>query len=79
MGSAQRVVVAHARTPHDAAVQYCPVYFGSKHPGFKFEGGHRSVVQFDCVLSETGLRIAYAPVDLDGRVGVVVTPPSRYI
>ena len=62
MGSAQRVVVARARAPRDTAVQHCFEYFGFQHPGLELEGGARSVVPGD----------AYAPVDFDGHVGVVV-------
>ena len=34
VGSAQRVVVARARAPRDAAVQHCLGYLGSEHPNF---------------------------------------------
>ena len=33
-GSAERVVVARARAPRDAAVQHCLEYLGSEHPDF---------------------------------------------
>ena len=71
-GSAQRVVVARARAPRDAAVQYCLEYFGSWHPDLKLEGSARSVRQFEGVLREAAPCVVYAPVDLDGQVGVVV-------
>ena len=50
VGSAQRVVVARARAPRDAAVQHCLEYLGSYHPDFELEGSARSVVQFEYVL-----------------------------
>ena len=65
-GSAQRVVVARARAPRDAAVQRCLEYLGSEHPYFDLEGSARSVVQFEGVLSEAAPCVAYAPVDFDG-------------
>ena len=72
VGSAQRVVVARARASRDAAVQYCLEYLGSWHPDFDFEGSARSVVQFEGVLPEAAPCVAYAPVDLDGQVGILV-------
>ena len=72
VGSAQRVVVARARAPHDTAVQHCLEYLGSSHPDFEVEGSARSVVQFEGVLPEAAPCVAYAPVDLDGQVGIVV-------
>ena len=66
VGSAQRVVVARARTPRDAAVQHC-LYFGFQHPNLGLEGSARSVVQFEGILPEAAPGVAYAPVDLDGR------------
>ena len=75
VGSAQRVVVAHVRTPRGAVAQYYPEYLGSEHPDFKLEESARSVVQFEGVLPEAAPCIAYAPVDLDGQVGIVVDVP----
>ena len=72
VGSAQRVVVARARAPRDAAVQHCLEYLGSKHPYFELEGSARSVLWFEGVLPEAAPCVAYAPVDLDGSVGIVV-------
>ena len=72
VGSAQRVVVARARAPRDAAVQHCLEYLGSYHPDFELEGSARSVVQFEGVLPEAVLCVAYAPINLDGQVGIVV-------
>ena len=72
VGSAQHVVVARARPPRDAAVQHCLEYLGSSHPDFKLEGSARSVVQFEGVLPEAAPCVAYAPVDLDGQVGIIV-------
>ena len=72
MGSAQRVVVARARAPRHAAVQHCLEYLGSEHPDFELEGSARSVVQFEGVLPDTEPCVAYAPVDLDGQVSIVV-------
>ena len=79
VGSAQRVVVARARAPRDTAVQHCFEYLGSLHPNFELEGSARSVVQFEGVLPEAAPCVAYAPVDLDGQVGIVVdVPPQVY-
>ena len=73
VGSAQRVVVARARAPRDAAVQHCCLeYLGFKHPDSELEGSARSAVQFEDVLPEAAPWVAYAPVDVDGQVGVVV-------
>ena len=72
VGSVQRVVLARARAPRDAAVQLCLEYLGSKHLDFELEGSALSVVQFEGVLPEAAPCVAYAPVDLDGQIGVVV-------
>ena len=72
VGSAQRVVVARARAPRDAAVQHCLEYLDSEFPGFELEGSARSVVQFEGILPEAAPCVAYAPIDLDGRVVIVV-------
>ena len=42
VGSAQRVVVARARAPRDAAVQHCLEYLGSEHPDFELGALGRS-------------------------------------
>ena len=76
MGSAQRVIMARARAPSDAAVQYCLKYLGSEHPYFELEGSARSVVQLEGVLPEVALCAAYTPIDLDGQVGIVVDIPQ---
>ena len=78
-GSVQLVVVARARAPRDAAVQPFLEYVGSEHPGFELEGNARSVVQFEGVLPEAAPCVAYAPIDLDGQVSIVVgVPPEVY-
>ena len=77
VGSAQRVVVARARAPRDAAVQHCLEYFGSEHPEFELEGSARSVVQFDGVLLEAAPCVVYAPIDLDGQVSIMVDVPTE--
>ena len=77
VGSAQRVLVARVRAPRDAAVQHCLQYFGFQHQDFELEGGARSVVQFEEILPEAAPGVAYALVDLDGQVGVVVDVPSE--
>ena len=79
VGSAQRVIVARARAPRDAAVQHCLEYLGSSQPDFELEGSARSVVQFEAVLPESAACIVYALVDLDGQFGVVVDVPPRGI
>ena len=77
VGSAQHVVVARTRAPRDAAVQYCLEYFGFQHPDLELEGSARSVVQFERILPEAAPGVAYATVDLNGQVGVVVDIPSE--
>ena len=72
VGSAQRVVVARARAPRDAVVQHCLEYLDSEHPNFKIVGSARSLVQFECALPEAAPPcVVYAPIDLDGQVGIV--------
>ena len=79
MGSVQRVAVAHARTRRDAAVKYCLEYLGSEHPGFELEGSARSIVQFESILPEAAPCAVYAPIDLEGRINVVIdVPPEVY-
>ena len=79
MGLAERVVVARARALRDAAVQHCLEYLDSSHPDLELEGSARSVVQFKGVLPEAAPCVAYAPIDLDGQVGIVVdVPPEVY-
>ena len=39
---------------------------------FEFEGSARSVVQFEGVLPQAAPCVAYAPVDLDEQVGILV-------
>ena len=80
VGSAQRVAVARARAPRDAPVQHCLEYFGSEHPDFELEGSARSVVQLEGVLPAAAPCVAYAPIDLDGQVNIVVDvpPPEVY-
>ena len=65
-GSAQRVEVARARAPRDVAVQH-----------FKLVGSARPVVQFEGILPESASCVAYALVDLDGQVGILVDTPPR--
>ena len=72
VGSAQRVVVARARAPRDAAVQHCLECLRSEHPEVELEGSARSVVQFEDVLPEAAPCVAYATVDLEGQVGILV-------
>ena len=69
VGSAQHIVVTRARAPRDTAVQHYLDYFGFQHPDLELEG----------ILPETAPRVAYAPIDLDGQVRVVVdVPPEVY-
>ena len=72
VGSAQRIVMARARAPRDTAVQHCLEYLGCSHPEFELEGSARSFVQFKGVLPEATPCVAYALVDLDEQVGIVV-------
>ena len=63
----------------DIAVQHCLEYFGFQYPDLELEGDARSVVQFEGILRGAAPGVAYAPVDLDGQVGVVVdVPPEVY-
>ena len=79
VGLAQRVVVALARAPRNAAVQHCLEYLGSYYPGLELEGSARSVEQFEDILREAAPCFAYAPVNLDGQVGIEVDiPPKVY-
>ena len=79
MGSAPHVVVTRARAPRDTAEQHCLEYSGFQHPDLELEGGARSVVQFEGTLPEAAPGVAYAPVDFDRQVGVVVdVPPKVY-
>ena len=64
--------MARARAPRDAAVQHCLEYLGSEHPDFELDGGARLVVQFEGVLPEAAPCVAYAPIDLDEQVSIVV-------
>ena len=75
VGSAQRVFVARAGVPRDAAVQHCLEYLGSEHLDFELEGSAQSIVQFESVLPEAAPYVACAPVDLDGQVSIVVDVP----
>ena len=77
VGSAKGAILARARAPRDAVVQYCLEYLGSSHPNFELEGSARSVVH-EGVLPEAAPCVAYAPVDLDGQVGIVVDITPRY-
>ena len=70
VGSVQ--VVARARALRDATVQHYLEYLGSLHPYFELKGSARSIVQFEGVLSKAEPCVAYASVDLDGQIGVVV-------
>ena len=77
VGSAQRVVVTRARATRAAAVQHCLEYLGSWHTDFELEGSARSVVQVENVFPEAAPCVAYARVDLDGNVGIVVDVPPE--
>ena len=68
VGSAQRVVVARARAPCDAALQHCLRYLDFEHPDFEVEGSARSVVRFEGVLPEASPCVGYAPIDPDRQV-----------
>ena len=79
VGSAQGFVVARTRAPRDAAVQHCLEYLGSEHPDFELEGSALSAVQFEGLRPEDAPCVAYAPIDLDGQIGIVVdVPPEVY-
>ena len=79
VGSAQRVVKARSRAPRDAAVQHCLECLSSEHPDFELKGSAQSVVQFEGILLEAAPCVAYAPIDLDGQVSIVVdAPPEVY-
>ena len=75
VGSAERLVVPHARAPRDAAVQQCRRYFCFLHPDLEFEGRARSVVQSEGIAPEAAPCVTDAPVDLGGHIGVVVDIP----
>ena len=65
MGSAQRVVVARARAPHNTDLQHYLEYLGPEHPDFELKGSARPVVQFEGVLPEAAPCFAFALIDLD--------------
>ena len=69
--------MARARTPRDAAVQHCLEYLGSEHPDFELEGSAQSLIQFEGVLPDATPCVAYAPVDLEGQVSIVVDVPTE--
>ena len=73
--TAQRVVVARAWTPCNAAVQHCLQNFGFQHSDLELEGSART--EFERILSEAAPGVAYAPVYLFGLVGVVVDVPPK--
>ena len=70
VGLAQRVVVARARAPRDAAIQQCLEYLDSGHPDFELEASARSVVELEGVLPEAAPWFACTPVNLDRQVGL---------
>ena len=70
--------MARARAPRDADVQHFLEHVGFQHPDLELEGSARSVVQYEGILPEAAPGVAYAPVDLDGQVDVVVDIPPRY-
>ena len=78
VGLAQRVVVARARAPRDAAVQNCLHYLGSEHPDLELEGNARSIIQSEGVLPKAAPCVAFTPIDLDGQVDIVFDVPPRY-
>ena len=53
-------------------VQHCLEYFGFQHPDLELEWSARSVVQFEEIFPDAAPGVAYAPVDLDGQVSVMV-------
>ena len=71
VGSAQRIVVARSRAPRDATVQHDLEYLGSGFPYFELKGSARSVVQFEGVRPEAVPCVTYAPIDIDGQVGIL--------
>ena len=66
MGSAQRILLARAQAPRDAAAQHCLEYLGPEHLDLELDGRARSVVQLEGVLPEAAPCVAYGPIDLDG-------------
>ena len=79
VGSAQRFVVARARAPRDGAVQHCLEYLEFEHPDFELEESARSVVQFEGVLPKAVPCVTYAPIDLNGQVGIVADVPPEVV
>ena len=75
--SARNYNVARTWAPRDAAVQYCLEYLGFEHPDFELEGSARSVVQFEGIFPEAAPCVAYAPIDLNGHVSIVVDVPPE--
>ena len=74
----QRVLLARARAPRDAAVQY---YLESTSALsiriLSSRGVLGGVVQFEGVLPEAAPCVLFAPVELDGQVGIMVDFPHE--
>ena len=79
VGSAQRVAVARAWAPRDAAVQHCFEHLGSEHPDIELEESAQSFVQFEGALPKAAPCDAYAPIDPDGQVSIVAVQTSDSI
>ena len=60
VGSAQRVVVARAGAPRDAALQHFLEYFDFKHPDFELEGSAQSAVVRECTSGSYIMRCVCA-------------------
>lgn len=68
--SPQRVVVTHAQTPRDSAVQHCLENSDLQHLDLELEGSARSVAQ--AIRPEGTSGVTYAPVDFDRQVSIMV-------
>lgn len=72
LGSVERIVVARTWTSCDAFEQHRLKNFGFWHLDLQLLGSSWSPVRFGSVLPKAVLGVAYAAVDLDESIGVVV-------
>ena len=81
MGLAQHVVVTRARAPRDAAVQHYLEYLGSLDIRTLSSRGALDRLYSSRIYARKLHHpcVAYAPIDLDGQVGIAVDiPPEVY-
>ena len=72
VGSAQRVIVARARASRDTAVQHCSSTSALSIRILSSRGALDRSYSSRVYFRKLHLCVAYAPVDLDGQVGILV-------